>query len=278
MTAGGPLGTKNDCAGMETCDWLQLTPHTAPACPDPARIGQDSEVHIWRVKTNQSNTRALEPCLSEAERAHSRRFRFLEDRHEFIVARGFRRYLLSRYLRLPPSVLQFHHGPYGKPELAHELNKGRITFNISHSCGVILAAISVDREVGIDIEFLDSRVEFREFASLVFSSAEITRLSQLRMDEQQRSYFQHWTRKEAFVKASGEGISDRIRLLDIVPSDGSLVPVMSGISAAGHWTIKDLDVGGPFAASVVIAGRDHRFRFWDWSFYPNHSDQSTKPH
>lgn len=267
-TAGGPLNddARSDCVEMEGCDWVHLTPDAGPSGPDPAQMGQPNEVHIWRVKTNESNVTALQPCLSETERAHSKRFAYLDNRNEFIVARGFRRYLLSRYLGVPPYDVQFQHGPYGKPELAHQMNPGRIQFNISHSSGVILAAVSFDREVGIDIEFLDARVEFREFASLVFSSAEIARVSQLRGDEQRRSYFQHWTRKEAFVKASGEGISDRIRLFEIMSCHGNLVPLMLGISAGSHWTIKDLDVGSPFVASVVIAGQDCSFRFWDWSF------------
>jgi 4'-phosphopantetheinyl transferase len=246
-------------------EWLRATPH-ATCAEAPATLAENhSEVHIWRINANESNTAALAGSASEQELAHAKRFRFSKDRDEFITGRGFRRYILSSYLEIPLHAVQFRQGQYGKPELVNRMHGSRLTFSISHSCGMILSAITVDKEVGIDIEFIDSKVDFRRLEPLVFSPSEVMWLSQVSDQERQRNYFQCWTRKEAFLKALGEGLSDRIRQLEIISRDGELVPSMSGIST-DHWKIRDLDVGSAFAATVVVAGRNCSFRFWDWSF------------
>jgi 4'-phosphopantetheinyl transferase len=129
---------------------------------------------------------------------------------------------------------------------------------------MVLLAITVDHELGIDIEFVDSKVDFTEFATLVFSPAEVMGLSQAPAGERQHAYFQCWTRKEAFVKALGEGLSERTRQLDILSSAGSLLPRINGIPADDRWMVKDLNVGHGFAAAVAVADRTCNFRFWEW--------------
>jgi 4'-phosphopantetheinyl transferase len=162
------------------------------------------EVHIWRVKANESNAALLASSLTEAERAQAQCFRLPASRNEFMVARGFIRFALGRYLGILPRSVRFREGQHGKPELAGQAYGDRLTFNLSHSRGVILAAITVGHEVGIDIEFFDANVRFSKIARTVFSPTEERWLSQLPDEERQLNYFRCWTRKESFVKGLGK--------------------------------------------------------------------------
>lgn len=228
-----------------------------------------NEVHIWRVRASEATAALLASCATEAEHARAKCFRPPASRNESIVARGFIRFVLGHYLGIPPRAVQIREGQYGKPELAARVvGRGRVTFNLSHSHGVILAAITVACEVGIDIEFLDSNVQFSEIGRTVFSPAEETWLSQLPDDERQLNYFRCWTRKEAFVKALGQGLSDSINGVEILPAAGALHVRMAGISVDDYWTAKDVNVGGNFVAAIAVAGRNCCFRLWDWPGEP----------
>jgi 4'-phosphopantetheinyl transferase len=245
--------------GGETQSCQHVTWATAP----PTLNADRNEVHIWRVKANEFNTAMLMACVSEVERARAECFRLPASRMEFIVARGFTRLILGRYLSILPGAVRLREGQHGKPELASRVSGRRLTFNLSHSRGVILAAITVDQEVGIDIEFVDSRVHFSEIARIVFSPAENRWLSHSLNDKGPRKYFQCWTRKEALLKAMGEGLSDKIRQVEIVPASGPLVPRIAGV-ASDQWMLKDLDISDGFVAAVAVASRNCRFQFWEW--------------
>jgi 4'-phosphopantetheinyl transferase len=236
-----------------------------------------SEVHIWRVNANESNAALLANGLTEAEHAHAKRFRLPSNRNEFIVARGFIRFVLGRYLGIAPGCVRFQEGQHGKPELASQARGDRLTFNLSHSRSVILAAITADHKVGIDIEFLDPSVDFSEIARTILSPPEERWLSQLPDDERKLYCFRCWTRKEAFMKALGEGLSDRIRQVEIVPTAGALLPRIAGIPAGDHWMIEDLDVGGSFVAALAVGAPNRRCRLWDWSGEPGHTQPDNKP-
>jgi 4'-phosphopantetheinyl transferase len=266
--AGSTIETAKTVAGDLACAALKWEPHpgtyvTGTTTPLAMNVNRD-EVHIWRVESNESNAAALAGSVTEAEHAHAKCFRLPASRNEFIVGRGFIRFVLGRYLRMLPGSVRFRAGQHGKPELASQTYGERITFNLSHSRGVILAAITVGHEVGIDIEFLNPCVNFSDIAGTIFSAREERWLSQLPNDERQRNCFRCWTRKEAFVKALGEGLSDRIRQVEIMPVAGALRPRIAGIPAGDTWMIKDLDAGDGFVAALAIASRNCRFRLWNW--------------
>jgi 4'-phosphopantetheinyl transferase len=138
-----------------------------------------SEVRCWSVRLDVA-PEAFYATLSADERSRAARFRFERDRRRFIVARGALRGLLGRLLGTAPSELQFVYNSFGKPALSPE--SGGLKFNLSHSADLALVAIATDREVGVDVEHL-------------------------RPDEP-RTFFEEWTKQEAYVKARGEGLSD----------------------------------------------------------------------
>ena len=235
-----------------------------------------NEIHIWRLNANDPNVALLASNATEAEQSHAKRYRLPASRNEFIVARGFIRFVLGRYLSIPPGSVRIRAGQHGKPELAGDFHRDRLTFNLAHSAGVILVAITVGHQIGIDIEFLDSKVQFSEIARTIFSQTEQSWLSQLPDDQRQLNYFRCWTRKEAFVKALGEGLSDRIRQVEIVPAAVGLLARVAGIPAGDRWMIKDLDAGDRFAAALAVSNRDCRVRLWDWSGEPGHARLTKK--
>jgi 4'-phosphopantetheinyl transferase len=269
-----PPGVRNGHGRSAGFKWdLRAGVHVPWATAPLTLNANRDEIHIWRVKANESNAALLVSTVTDTEHAHAKCFRLPASRNEFIVARGFIRFVLSRYLGILAGSVPFREGQHGKPELASQASGPRLTFNLSHSRGVILVAITVGHEVGIDIEFLDSNVHFNEIAGRVFSPLEERWLSQLPDDARQLNYFRCWTRKEAFVKALGEGLSDRIRQVEIVLSGGVLLPRIAGVPAGDHWIVKDLDVGDSFVAALAVASRNCRLRLWDW--YGEHRPLST---
>jgi len=139
-----------------------------------------SEVRCWSARLDVAPDQFY-GTLSDDERRRAARFRFERDRRRFIVARGELRELLGRYLDTRASELRFVYNAFGKPALSPEFG-GRLKFNLSHSADLALIAIATDREVGVDVEYL-------------------------RPDEP-RTFFEAWTKQEAYVKARGEGLSD----------------------------------------------------------------------
>jgi 4'-phosphopantetheinyl transferase len=141
------------------------------------------DVQCWSVRLDvpPETFAKLAATLTADERSRSERLRFERDRRRFVVARGALRELLGRRLATPASELRFVYNPFGKPALSPEFG-GRLKFNLSHSADLAVIAIAMDREVGVDVEYL-------------------------RPDEPQ-TFFEEWTKQEAYVKARGEGLSD----------------------------------------------------------------------
>jgi 4'-phosphopantetheinyl transferase len=242
-----------------------LTPSLETKWKKPPAIvtAAASEVHVWATRADEFKVAAVWGNLSRAEQDRASQFRSDAARTEFIVARGALRSIASKYLGVSPQAVRLTNGQHGKPELVPN-HGGKVRFNISHSQGLILQAFS-HREVGVDVEFIWPDVSLTDVSATMFSAAEILFLSQSSPSEQRRDFFRCWTRKEAFVKALGEGLSDRIRRVEIVSFHGDLVPFISGTPAGSQWSITDLEVGSAFVAAVAIAGRNCSFRFWQWS-------------
>jgi 4'-phosphopantetheinyl transferase len=170
--------------------------------------------------------------LSWEERARANRFHFAIHREHFVVARGILRYLLSHYVEIPASRIRFTEGPHGKPELAE---KPRYGFNVTHSGGLAMYAVSDLREVGIDVEQHREMDDLAGIARRFFAPDEVDALEQLSPEDRQAAFFRCWSRKEAVVKAIGAGLS--------LPLDSFCVslgeqpdPLVQGRLPGGMWT------------------------------------------
>jgi 4'-phosphopantetheinyl transferase len=195
------------------------------------------------------------------------RFYFEKDRRHFIVARGVLRAILGRYLDLAPECLSFCYSSYGKPALSGEPDLNSIRFNLSHSYGVALYAVTRGREVGIDLERIRSDLAVAQIAARFFHRREIEMLRALPGEMQNRAFFRCWTRKEAYIKARGEGLSLPLDRFDVSldPGEPGMVDGASrDPSEASRWSLQELNPIPGYAAAVAVEGHDWHLTCWQW--------------
>lgn len=212
---------------------------------------------------------ALQPLLSPDEAGRATRFRFPLDRDRFIIARAVLRILLGLYTDVSPVHLRFSYGPYGKPSLAGALPHGPVRFNLSHSRGLALYAVTRDREVGVDLEMIRADFGWRTVAGRLLSSGEIASISALPPEEQVQMFFTYWARKEALAKALGGGLALPLRQVELTGGrHGSPILVSAGeiTGNAGAWRVQDLGAGLDLAAAVAVAGENAVLRGWQWEW------------
>src|SRR5258706_3213420 len=179
----------------------------APPLPSSFQLASD-EVHSWcaSLAVPPKTSARLYATLTPDERTRSARFQFERDRQRFIVARGVLRDLLGRYLQTQPSQIRFAHNAFGKPDLGPEFGS-RLKFNLSHSAGLALIAIATASNVGVDLEYIRAQSDYTDIARRFFSAVEVDYLSALPGHLYAEAFFSCCTKKEAYVKACGEGLA-----------------------------------------------------------------------
>lgn len=232
------------------------------------RVSDKKDVHVWFAFLDE-----LMPCfdslfatLSADEVERARQFPFQNHRNQYVISRGFLREVLSRSSGVHPCELRFRHGPCGKPALVEEAGGEELAFNLSHAQGAVVCAVAHDREVGVDLEYLRKDIDDRELAERFFSPRESAVLMRLPFEARQEAFFTCWTRKEAFIKARGQGLSLDLRSFDVFNSS-DLTPrlhVESDSREAARWTLMDLDVPAGYIAALVIEGDANRVRCRQW--------------
>jgi 4'-phosphopantetheinyl transferase len=227
------------------------------------------EVHVWRAALNLPTEQvgALWPLLSSDERERASRFRFQRHRDEFVVARGLLRTILARYLRTEAGQLHFTYGPQGKPALTPDTGGANLRFNLSHSHELALYALTVGREVGVDLEYMRADFASLDTAARFFSPREVAQLIALPAGQQTAAFFNCWTRKEAYIKARGEGLSLPLDQFDVSLAPGEparLLGVLNDEREAARWTIGELRPGPGYAAALAVEGPCARLRLWQW--------------
>jgi 4'-phosphopantetheinyl transferase len=238
------------------------------------RLGPD-EVHVWSADLDRLPGALLREPLSTDERERGRRFHFERDRRRFVTARGLLRRLLGHYLGLDPSRLRFGYGPRGKPFLAGE---DELRFNVSHSGGLALLAFARGREVGVDVERERPVPEAEDIARRYFSAWEERELRLLTEGERRAAFFRCWTRKEAFIKATGDGLSRPLDAFDVTLAPGEparLVRVEGEPEAAFRFWLEDVSPAPGFAGALAVEGREARIvrRNGDESMEVNHGSR-----
>jgi 4'-phosphopantetheinyl transferase len=229
-----------------------------------------SDVQVWVARLHQppAQIRAYADTLSadELERAH--RFHFERDQNSFIAARGVLRTTLGVYLGVEAALVEFTYGPHGKPALAASSTDTDLTFNLSHSEDLALVALTRGRPIGVDIERMKPFAEVADVPPSIFSPRELTEFRTLSPDDQQASFFNAWTRKEAFVKATGSGFSMSVKEVEVTFAPGQearLVRLNGSEDAAAQWTLRDLPAPDGFKATVAVSGRVGRVLLEEWT-------------
>jgi Phosphopantetheinyl transferase len=233
------------------------------------------EVHVWRAHLGKglSDIEYLASILSTDETERANRFHFDEHRHDYIIARGLLRCLLGRYLKIKPDQLRFCYGKYGKPALINECGGDWLRFNLSHSHNLALYAVARNREVGIDLEWIRKGFANEQIAERFFSKEETRVLRSLPGDLQDEGFFNCWTRKEAYIKARGEGLSMPLDKFDVslIPGEPARL-LASRVDAedTSRWTFYNLAPCDGYAGAVAAEGRDWQIRLMD--FYDSSLD------
>src|SRR2546425_7227123 len=235
--------------------------------PPPGRLALTAEeVHVWRVWLDQEPS-TIEACLeilSPDERIRARKYHFHRDFEHFVVARAVLRHILSRYANVSPHEIEVIYDQYGKPRLRSCATP--LGFNLSHAKGIALYAISQVHAIGVDIEYARANSSGDEIARQFFSANEVASLCSLPSGLRTVAFFNCWTRKEAYIKARGEGLShplDRFTV-SIIPGQPARLLMADDPTETSRWTLMDLSAGAGYVASLAVEGRVRTLRHWQW--------------
>ena len=252
---------------------MSITPHTGEwlDAPDIPALPKN-ELHIWRATLDQSLSlmKRFEKLLAPDECERAERFRFERDQRHFIAARGILRSILGSYMGIDAASVRFCYAAQGKPALPLSANRPGppMHFNLSHSHECVLYGFSLDHQIGIDVEYMRPLEDAMKIAAQFFSNSEIELLRALPDAQKHLGFYNCWMRKEAYIKATGEGLSMPLDQFDV-----SLAPHeparLLNIRAAGggdvsRWSLLEVNAGAEYAAAAAVAGSIERVAYWAW--------------
>ncbi len=221
---------------------------------EPISLGPSEIVHAFVSVTGEPS--ALdEALLDDEERARSTRFVRPSDRRRFVLAHAALRLLLARCLDLPPDAVRYKIGVHGKPRLGRGLPP--LEFNMSHSGGLAMLAVSQGGSVGVDVEYVRQVPDALSIADMHFSTPERNALRALPPAELRDAFLRCWTRKEAVIKASGQGLNLPLDSFDVVVDPGatSALPRFHGARGdTARWSLRDLAAPPGYVAAGACAG------------------------
>ena len=222
-----------------------------------------SEVHLWRLNLETVAGTAEEwgSALSGDEQKRAARFHHARDRKCFTATRSALRQILGAYLKVDPKLLSFTYSDKEKPSLAGPEAASGIEFNVSHSGTLALLAFARGRMVGVDVEQTKRDIDTMAIAARFFSEAEKKKLASLPADQRTGAFFLCWTRKEAYIKATGKGLSLPLRQFDVsmTPSDqNALLATRPDPLERNRWSMRDIPVPAGYAAALCVSGMDWR--------------------
>ncbi|HET6230020.1 MAG TPA: 4'-phosphopantetheinyl transferase superfamily protein [Longimicrobiaceae bacterium] len=237
----------------------------APA--DLALAGGD--VHVWRASLEPPapELARLAATLAEDEQVRAARFRFPVHRDRYVAGRGILRVLLGRYLGIRPREVRLTYTAHGKPALADQGGAGGLCFNVSNTEALGLYAFARGRHLGVDVEHVRPMPDGVAIARRFFSAPENEVFAALPEEGRELAFFTCWTRKEAYIKAVGEGLSMPLDRFDVtlVPGDPArLLATRPDASEAARWVLHELHPGAGFVGALMVEGSGCAISCYDW--------------
>ena len=248
---------------------METLNHLWPAASKDLLLA-DHEVHVWRAQLDlpASQFQELSSLLTADELERANRFSFERDRQRFIAARGILRSILSRYLTICPEQVRFAYNQYGKPFLGPEFTSRLLNFNLAHSGSMALYAVTRKLEIGVDVERACPNFEYEEIAKQFFSVNEVAALHTIPAERKLDAFYTCWTRKEAYLKAHGQGLSlplDSFEVSFAPWEPPRLLMTRHEPQARALWRILDLSPGPGYVGALAVREMRCRFRYWEWS-------------
>ncbi len=247
---------------MTGSDQPHCTWHAGPQSP----AFEEKEVHVWCAPLEHPPERVkqFERLLSDDERQRAYRFKFEHLQRHFMAGRGQLRLILGRYLQHAPEHLQFEYGAQGKPALVSTPDLP-LYFNLAHSHGLALVAVTPDCELGVDLEALRTLSDMEAVAKRFFSPQEYEQYRTVSAEKKPRAFFNCWTRKEAYIKAIGLGLTQSLDEFDVTLLPGvppKIVRIQDDGHAAEKWTLAAFQPAPGYAGALAIPGRFRQIRYW----------------
>lgn len=228
----------------------------------------DQEVHVWRTWLDLEE--GLEDWfwrqLSRDEQERADRYFMKRDRRRFVAARGWLRAVLAGYVQCEPRQIQFTYEAWGKPALAGV--DPRFQFNLAHSEEMAVCVVTRDRRVGIDVEKIRKMDDLEQIARRYFSKKEQADLLRLGEADRHLGFFNCWTRKEAYLKATGEGVTAGLDQFQVtlIPGDRPALVNRDGMpEESARWEFHDLKPAPGYASALTIEGVGLALTCWDWT-------------
>ena len=229
-----------------------------------------NEIHVWRIFLDQEfkAVKALEQLLDENERLKAFRFHYESDKLRYIVRHGILKNILSKYLCFNPEKIQFKYTSFGKPFLSSSINKASYHFNITHSKRYALLAVTRNRSIGIDLEYMLPIINMDSMIKSFLSGEEYKIMSMLSPEDRFQRFYDLWTLKEAYLKATGAGLN---KIGDVGISfsmDHSAVSIIEreNENKSNNFTIFQLDPAPGYTAGLAIEGKErYSINFYDYT-------------
>jgi 4'-phosphopantetheinyl transferase len=227
-----------------------------PLPPNPVPLAAN-QVHVWaaHLDLRPGALTRLAHFLSEEEHGRAARFRFERHRNRFIAARGVLRSILATHLDCAPGELQFQYGANGKPALTGRFAETSLFFNLAHSDDLALIAITRLGPIGVDVEFVRPMADAGELVARFFSPRESARFETVPADQKDAAFFNLWTRKEAWLKATGDGIGHLLNRVEVTflpdePAQLLALPEKPGLSR--NWILRELSPAHGFVGALAL--------------------------
>ena len=224
------------------------------------------EVHVWSASLEQpaATVHALESVLSVQELNRAERFHSERDRRRYVVAHGILRRVLASYRQSDPRTLRFSIGKNGKPALADESGPTALRFNLSHTEDIALIAVTLGREIGVDVERVRPISELESIVESYFTPGERDALRGMETTHKRDAFYRCWTRKESYAKAIGGELAVALGGFDTMRFGPADLPTF-GASRTSGWNLHELLPADGYVGAVAIDGRVSRLMSWRWT-------------
>jgi 4'-phosphopantetheinyl transferase len=239
----------------------------------------EKQVDVWHIDVSGLlEIGRFRNLLSPDEIERANRFHFEKHQRCFTLMRAAMREILGGYTGIPPQDLVFSYGDKGKPELAGQTGSAGIRFNLSHSGERALLAVSQGLTLGVDIELVNPEFGGQEIAERFFSASEVRHLLSIPVPERAEAFFSCWTRKEAYIKALGDGLSVPLDSFEVAFGPGrkaALLSIRVDPGEVSRWSMYDIETSPGYKAALVVEGSQHRLRHLQWTAQTN-ADRSPE--